>query len=106
MADLPILDAANPEIIPEKTYDRVWVEELVIRGPDPNGDITGEVKLRKYGMFNDVAEFEPGNGKWITVNNMLEKADSSPSLAAAMSGIIAYVTELGVENEVITPPSV
>ena len=44
--------------------------------------------------------------KWIMVDNMLEKADSSPSLAAAMSGIITYVTELGVENEVITPPSV
>ena len=27
MADLPILDAVNPEVIPAKTYDRVWVEE-------------------------------------------------------------------------------
>ena len=105
MAELPILDAVNPEVIPAKTYDRVWIEEVVIRGPDPNLDISGEVKLRKYGMFDGVAEFEPGNGQRIRVNNMLEKSESSPSLQAAMAGIIAYVTELGVENQVIDPPS-
>lgn len=43
MADLPVLDAVNPEVIPAKT--------------------------------------------------------------AAMAGIMAYITELGVENEVITPPT-
>jgi hypothetical protein len=105
MAELPILDAVNPEVIPAKTYDRVWIEEVVIRGPDPNLDISGEVKLRKYGMFDGVAEFEPGNGQWIRVSNMLEKAQESPSLQAAMAGIIAYVAELGIENEVISPPS-
>jgi hypothetical protein len=36
---------------------------------------------------------------------MLEKAQESPSLQAAMAGIIAYVAELGIENEVISPPS-
>ena len=51
MSDLPILDAVNPEVIPAKTYDRVWIEEVIIRGPDPNSDISGEVKLRKYGML-------------------------------------------------------
>jgi len=105
MADLPILDAVNPEVIPAKTYDRVWVEEVIIRAPDANKDITGDVKLRKYGMFEGVAEFEPGNGQWIRVENMLAKAEESASLASAMAGIIAYVTELGVENNVITAPS-
>jgi len=105
MADLPILDAVNPEVIPAKTYDRVWVEEVVIRAPDANKDITGDVKLRKYGMFEGVAEFAPGNGQWIRVSNMLEKAETNANLAAAMAGIMAYITELGVENEVITPPT-
>lgn len=105
MAELPILNAVNPEVIPAKTYDRVWIEEVIIRGPDPNSDIAGEVKLRKYGMFDDVAEFEPGSGQWIRVDNMLEKAAESESLAAAMSGIIAYVAELGIENNVIDPPT-
>tara|TARA_B100001094_G_scaffold220255_1_gene214295 strand:+ start:543 stop:863 length:321 start_codon:yes stop_codon:yes gene_type:complete len=105
MAELPILNAVTPETIPAKTYDRVWIEEVIIRGPDPNMDISGQVKLRKYGMFDGVAEFEPGNGQWIRVNNMLEKSESSPSLQAAMVGIVAYVTELGVENQIVDPPS-
>ena len=106
MADLPILDAVNPEVIPAKTYDRVWIEEVVIKAPDPNGDISGEVKLHKYGMFNDVAEFSPEGGQWVRVENMLEKSESDVALQAAMSALIAYVTQLGVENNVINPPGV
>jgi hypothetical protein len=104
MADLPILDAVNPEVIPAKTYDRVWIEEVVIRAPDPNGDILGEVKLRKYGIFDGIAEFEPGNGQWIRVENMLQKADTDATLQTAMTALIGYVMQVGVENNVITPP--
>lgn len=102
MADLPILDAVNPEVIPAKTYDRVWIEEVVIRAPDPNGDILGEVKLRKYGMFDDVAEFEPGNGQWVRVENMLEKSETDTNLQTAMTSLIGYVMQLGAENNIIS----
>ena len=77
---LPILNAVDPTVIPAKTYDRVWVEEIVIRAPDPNGDVVGEVKLHKYGMFDGLAELEPGNGQWIRVENMLQKAASDTDL--------------------------
>lgn len=104
MADLPILNAVDPTVIPSKTYDRVWVEEIVIRAPDPNADVTGEVKLHKYGMFDGVAEFEPGNGQWIRVENMLAKANEDPDLQTAMTALLAYVGKVGVENNIITPP--
>jgi hypothetical protein len=105
MADLPILNAVDPAVIPAKTYDRVWIEEIVIRAPDPNGDVTGEVKLHKYGMFDGVAELEPGNGQWVRVDNMLEKSETDANLQAAMTGLIGYVMQLGAENNIITPPS-
>lgn len=101
MPELPILNAVDPTIIPAKTYDRIWVEEIVIRAPDPNGDVTGEVKLHKYGMFNGVAEFEPNGGHWIRVENMLNKADSDSDLQVAMSALLAYVGKIGVENNII-----
>ena len=41
---LPILNAKEPTVIPEKTYNRVWVEEVAIKAPDPNGEVIGEVK--------------------------------------------------------------
>ena len=68
---LPVLPAASPTTIPAKVYDRVWVEEIAIKGPDPNGEISGEVKLHKYGMFDGVAELEPDGGQWIRIENML-----------------------------------
>ncbi len=113
MSDLPILNAADPSEIPAKVYDRVWVEEVVIRAPDPNSDITGEVKLHKYGMFTgldpegeeiEVAELDPNGGHWIRVSNILEKSDSDPNLRAAMAGIIGYVAQLGVEKNIISAP--
>ena len=113
MADLPILNAADPSEIPAKVYDRVWVEEVIISAPDPNSDITGEVKLHKYGMFPsvdeegneiEVAELDPQGGHWIRVANMLEKADTDANLQAAMTGIIGYVAQLGMENNKISTP--
>lgn len=101
MADLPILNAAEPTEIPAKVYDRVWVQEVIIRAPDPNEDILGEVKLHKYGMFDGKAELDPSGGKWIRVDNMLEKSDTDPDLQAAMGSIIAYVAKLGVENNMV-----
>ena len=99
---LPILSASSPTTIPEKVYDRVWVEEIVIKGPDPNGEVSGEVKLHKYGMFDGVAELEPNGGQWIRVNNMLEESQTDADLAAAMTSLIAYVTKLGQAEDIIS----
>jgi hypothetical protein len=101
MADLPVLNASDPTIIPEKVYDRVWIEEVIIRARDPNGDFGGEVKLHKYGMFDGKAELEPGNGKWIIVEEILAKSEEDTDLQAAMAAIINYVTKLGAENNII-----
>jgi len=99
---LPILSAASPTTIPAKVYDRVWVEEIVIKGPDPNGEVIGEVKLHKYGMFDGLAELEPDGGQWIRIENMLEESETDTDLAAAMGSLIAYVNKLGQQNDIIS----
>lgn len=98
---LPILNAVDPTVIPAKTYDRIWVEEIVIRAPDPNGDVIGEVKLHKYGMFDGIAELEPGNGQWIRVDNMLAKSAEDIDLHTAITSLLAYVAKIGAENNII-----
>lgn len=105
MVELPIFNALDPTDIPAKIYDRIWVEEIIIRAPDPNADIVGEVKLHKYGIFDGVAELEPGNGQWIRVENMLTKANEDSDLQTAMTALLAYVGKIGVQNNIITPPS-
>lgn len=102
MADLPILNAVDPTVIPAKTYDRVWVEEIVIRAPDPNGDVNGEVKLHKYGLFDGVAELDPNGGQWIRVDNMLAKSSEDADLQAAISTLLAYVGKVGVDNNIVS----
>ncbi len=102
MADLPVLNASNPTEIPAKVYDRVWIEEVIIRARDPNGDFGGEVKLHKYGMFDGKAELDPKGGKWIFVEEILAKSEEDADLQAAMNALITYVTKLGVENDVVS----
>ena len=104
MANLPVLNAADPTTIPEKVYDRVWVEEVVIKAPDPNGEVIGEVKLHKYGMIDGVAELDPNGGKWIVVEDMLEKSNEDSDLQTAMGAIINYLAKLGVENNIVDTP--
>lgn len=103
MINLPILNAVDPTVIPAKTYDRVWVEEIIIRAPDPNGDVNGEVKLHKYGIVDDVAEFDPNGGQWVRVDNMLAKSTEDTDLQNAISSLLNYVAKIGVENNIITP---
>ncbi len=99
---LPILSAASPTTIPAKAYDKIWIEDIVIHGPDPNGEVSGAVKLRKYGMFDGVAELDSNYEKWITVPNMLAASDTDADLAAAMGSLIAYVNKLGQQNDIIS----
>lgn len=80
----------------------MWVEEIVIRGADPNKDIVGEVKLRKYGVFEGIAELEPSNGSWIRVDNMLAKGDNDPDLQTAITALLAYINKLGIANNIIS----
>ena len=108
---LPILDAAEPTVIPAKTYDRVWIEEVIIKAPNPNGEVSGEVKMHKYGMFDktdelgnqiSVAELDPKGGIWLKIDNMLETASQDSDLQLAFGALLGYVAKLGVENDVIS----
>lgn len=101
---LPILNAADPTTIPAKTYDRVWIEEIVISAPDPNGDANGRIRLRKYGVFDGVAELDPNGGQWISVENMLSKSEQDNELQTAISSLLAYIGKIGTENNIIATP--
>lgn len=102
MIDLPILNAVMPTVIPAKTYDRVWVEEIIIRAPDPNDDVNGEVKLHKYGIVDGVAELDPNGGQWVRVDNMLAKSTEDTDLQNAISSLLNYVAKVGIENNIIS----
>lgn len=105
MTYLPILNAAEPNVIPAKTYDRIWIKEISIQAPDPNGEVKAEVKLVKYGMFDGVAEMDQSSEKWLFLDNVLEKSTSDTDLQNAMLSLLSYVAKIGIENNVIMPPN-
>lgn len=101
---IPSLNAADPLTVPAKVYDRVWVEEVVIQAPDPNGEVTGRVRLRRFAVVDGAAELEPNPGDWIEVRDVLTGAAADADLAAVVSSLMAYIAKVGVEKGVIAAP--
>ncbi len=102
MTSLPVLYANNPTTVPAKTYDKIWIEEIIVRAPDPNGDISGEVKLHKYGIFNDIAELDPNGGQWIRLEKLLSLSETDIDLQNAMSSLISYIAKIGQDQSIIS----
>ena len=117
MPSLPIFPANESKVIPEKVYDRIWVKQIIIHAPDPNGEVRGNVKLTKYGMFPTGEQDENGNNTflaetwdesndiWIKVEDMLQKSEEDSDMNMALQALLAYVYKLGVMEGVITNPN-
>jgi hypothetical protein len=101
---IPTLLAASPTSI-NATYDKIWVEEIVISAPTLGGDATARVRLRKFRSTDDGGEFAPDAGEWLTVDSLLAGAESDPDLAAVVGSLMAYVAKVGVQQGVIAPPA-
>lgn len=98
---IPVLSAADPVTIPATVYDKVWVEEVVISAPDPNGKVTARVRLRRFGVVAGKAELEPAAGQWLEVPDVLAGAETDADLAAVVGSLMAYVAKIGVEQGVV-----
>lgn len=94
------LFAATPSVI-NATYDKVWIEEIVISAPDPGGDASARVKLRKFRSTEDGAEFSPDPWQWISVEGIVEKGQSDPDLELAIDSLMAYISRIAIEQGVV-----
>jgi hypothetical protein len=98
---IPVLSAADPVTIPATVYDKVWVEEVVISAPDPNGEVTARVRLRRFAAVEGRAELEPAAGQWLEVTDVLTNANIDPDLGNVVSALMLYVAKLGREHGVV-----
>lgn len=94
------LFAATPTVI-NATFDKVWIEEIVISAPDLGGDATARVKLRKFRSTDDGAEFSPDPGEWIAVEGILSNSEADSDLAAAVNSLMAFIAKAGREQGLI-----
>lgn len=86
------LFAASPNVI-NATYDRVWIQEIVISAPSPDGDAQARACLRKYRSTDTGSEFAPDAGEWLTVENVLAESANDPDLAAAIAPLMAFIAK-------------
>jgi len=102
---LPNIEPIEPTIIPAKTYDKYWVEEVNISAPNVNGDAVARVKLRKFGVFDGVAEFMPGdNGTNMFIKNILSQSAEDNDLANIVQSLLLYIRKAGIEQGLVAPP--
>lgn len=103
---LPNIEPIEPSIIPAKTYDKYWVEEVNISAPNVNGDAVARVKLRKFGVFDGVAEFMPGDqGTNMFIGNILSKSSEDSELANIVQSLLLYIRKAGIEQGLVAAPS-
>lgn len=97
---LPVIMASQistnqPEEI--VTFDKWWIENLHVSG-DPNGNIRGFVVLAKFGTKSDGSMVFNGEKTNLSIDNMLQEAQSNEVLASVIGGIIQYVGSKAIEN--------
>lgn len=101
---LVTLVAAEPLVIPAKSYDSIWVEEVIVSAPDPSQPVTARVRLRRFCQAD--GSLEPNPGCWVSVQDVLTGAAADAELAAVVSSLMAYVAKLGAEQGIIAGGSV
>jgi len=102
---LPNLVPVEVSVIPAKTYDKLWVEEIIISAGTLGGEATARVQLRKFGVFDGVAEFMPGdNGTNMFIKNILSQSAEDNDLANIVQSLLLYIRKAGIEQGLVAPP--
>jgi len=103
---LPVLVPADPSIIPAKTYDKLWVQDVMISAPHPTGDAMCSVRMTKFGVFDGVPELEPGNnGIWMNIDGILAKSVEDNDLANIIQSLLLYIQKVGIEKGIVAESS-
>lgn len=95
--NLPTLIAASPTEI-NAVYDKYWVSEVIVSAPQIGGEATARVLLTKFRTVGQEVEPSPGQGTWITVNDLLSASEADADLAAAVGSLMAAIQKVGRER--------
>lgn len=103
---ISVIETADPKVVPaqlEQTYDKYYVEMLVIRSPDPGGNKhTLDATLRLGRKDGNTWTFDPSEPpKKISIPNVFAVAAESPEAAAALGFILAALQKYGREQNIL-----
>lgn len=83
-----------------KTFDKVWIEEVVISAQDPNADAIARVRLR---LFRDTPEGrELSEQRYELVKeNVLSSSAEDQDLDNAVTALMGYIAKLAVTEGIV-----
>lgn len=96
---VPSLYAAQPLTI-NKTYDKVWVEEIVISAPDPNADASARVRLRLFRDNNGERELAPEVIR-MSVEGIMASASADQELDSAVTALMGYIGRKAAQEGIV-----
>ena len=98
------LNAASPITVPAMSYDKVWMEELVISAPDPNEDATARLRLRLFTVNEDGSKTLHPAVRVIVKNGLLAGETEDAELSQAITALMNYVGKVAIEDGFVSAP--
>ena len=95
---LPELIATEPTSRPAVTYDRYWVQTLVVRAPAPNQPADATVILAAYASADGSLSGETVN---LTVSDLFTRAAGDQKLAKAMVSLMQAVQQIAAADGLV-----
>jgi len=91
MAAIPLDTPEVVPAVPEKTYDLLWLSQVVIMANDPNRTVRVQGKIDKGRILEDgkTWELKPGGSTDVVINDFFAEAEKDPELATIMGMILS-----------------
>jgi hypothetical protein len=96
--ELPELIAADPISRPAVTYDRYWLQTLVMQAPSPTQKATATVILAPYSQADGSLL---GQTVTLAVDDLFARAATDAQLAGAMAALVAAVQRLAADQGIV-----
>jgi hypothetical protein len=97
----PTLIAATPEIVPEKVFDRVWIENVSVVAPADGAAISASVVFRKYRLKEDGRMEFNDERLPVNIQDIVGAAAVDQDLAAAVQSLMTYIIRIGRASGVV-----
>lgn len=89
--EAPVLIVKDPTSRPAVTFDRWWLQTLVVRAPSPTDEANATAVLASYASADGSLS---GQTVSVEASSLLAESQTNPLAAAAMAAILRYVESL------------
>ena len=101
--DFTTIFTKTTTVVPQKVFDRLWVQQINISAPTPTGDATARISFKKFAVTDGevfLSDEPPIN---LDLNSLFLRAETDAELAGIMSSLMAYVHKVADAQGIAAP---